>query len=188
MKHIKRFTFVALLLCCCLALNGFAAVPKKPAVPDENKVLAARFENILNHNLVYDDEIYSAEALINAATQILCGYADEDNFIEEDIVKAFIYDLYGVEVDCRGGMREYFPQKEGYVYLIPCGADIYNHTVISIQKNGDEYTVVSRLVIEYHCCETEELLATTKFIAAPTSPFGFNIVYSQLSPIGVSSL
>lgn len=148
---------------------------------DAEKVLEARFLNMLNHSFAYDEELSSVEDLVNCAVTALCvtGGAD-DSFIEETRVADYLYNMYGVEVENLSSVNESFPKKEGYVYIIPRGYTVYKHTIDSVRLNEDgSYTVTTDVIIDSHDGD-EDGKAVTLFVKNSDSRFGFNIISSNI--------
>jgi len=64
-------------------------------------ILQTRFLNMLNHNYVYDDAIYSYEDMVNDSVIALLDMREDENssYISQDIVNDYLYDMYGVTID-----------------------------------------------------------------------------------------
>lgn len=148
---------------------------------DAEKVLEARFLNMLNHSFAYDEELSSVEDLVNCAVTALCvTVGADDSFIEESRVADYLYNMYGVEVENLSSVNEGFPKKEGYVYIIPRGYTVYKHTIDSVRLNEDgSYTVTTNVIIDSHDGD-EEGKAVTLFVKNSDSRFGFNIISSDI--------
>lgn len=148
---------------------------------DKEKVLEARFLNMLNHSFAYDEELASVEDLVNCAVTALCvtGGTD-DSFIEESRVEDYLYNMYGVEVENLSSVNADFPKKDGYVYVIPRGYTVYKHTIGSVRLNEDgSYTVTTSVTLDSHDGK-EEGKAVTLFVKNSNSQFGFNIISSDI--------
>ncbi len=148
---------------------------------DKEKVLEARFLNMLNHSFAYDEELASVEDLVNCAVTALCvtGGTD-DSFIEESRVEDYLYNMYGVEVENLSSVNADFPKKDGYVYVIPRGYTVYKHTIDSVRLNEDgSYTVTTSVTLDSHDGK-EEGKAVTLFVKNSNSQFGFNIISSDI--------
>ena len=148
---------------------------------DKEKVLEARFLNMLNHSFAYDEELASVEDLVNCAVTALCvTEGTDDSFIEESRVEDYLYNMYGVEVENLSSVNADFPKKDGYVYVIPRGYTVYNHTIISVRLNEDgTYTVTTSVTLDSHDGK-EEGKAVTLFVKNSDSQFGFNIISSNI--------
>lgn len=148
---------------------------------DKEKVLEARFLNMLNHSFAYDEELASVEDLVNCAVTAICvtGGTD-DSFIEESRVEDYLYNMYGVEVENLSSVNADFPKKDGYVYVIPRGYTVYKHSIESVRLNEDgSYTVTTSVTLDSHDGK-EEGKAVTLFVKNSNSQFGFNIISSDI--------
>ena len=148
---------------------------------DREKVLEARFLNMLNHSFAYDEELASVEDLVNCAVTALCVSGNtDDSFIEESRVEDYLYNMYGVEVENLSSVNAEYPHKDGYVYIIPRGYTVYKHTIESVRLNEDgSYTVTTKVAVDLHD-GTEEGKAVTLFVKNSNSQFGFNIISSDI--------
>lgn len=148
---------------------------------DKEKVLEARFLNMLNHSFAYDEELASVEDLVNCAVTALCvTESTDDSFIEESRVEDYLYNMYGVEVENLSSVNADFPKKDGYVYVIPRGYTVYKHTIGSVRLNEDgSYTVTTSVTLDSHDGK-EEGKAVTLFVKNSNSQFGFNIISSDI--------
>lgn len=181
---MKKLTLIAAVLACCVFLNGFicvAPVSESNAHVNNNLVVTARLENLLNQNTVYDDDFYSNQNLVNAATIVLKGYADEDGFIKNEIVSAYIKDMYDINIDLTKGINPDLPQKEGYVLLVPRGYSVYSHKITNIENIGNQLIVTSFVRISTHDGQEFNKQAETIFIENENSIFGYSILNSQLT-------
>ena len=148
---------------------------------DKEKVLEARFLNMLNHSFAYDEELASVEDLVNCAVTALCvTESTDDSFIEESRVEDYLYNMYGVEVENLSSVNADFPKKDGYVYVIPRGYTVYKHTIDSVRLNEDgSYTVTTSVTLDSHDGKKEGK-AVTLFVKNSNSQFGFNIISSDI--------
>lgn len=158
------------------------ATEKKPAVTvSEEKVLGARFLNMLNHNFVYNNEFESVYEMTACSEVALLDKA-EDGYIKQSLIAAYLYNMYGVENADFAAVTKDFPQRENYVYVIPRGFSVYKHSAPVITENEDgSYTVVTDVEISAHDSDTETAKATTLFVKNENSAFGFNIISSDIS-------
>lgn len=190
-SKMKRKYFVCLSLALLMltsssviALKPAETVDNKPAVQaaDTDKVLEARFLNMLNHSFAYGEDLGSVEALVNCSVAALCNMdgGAEESFMDETRVKDYLYNMYGVEVENLSSVNAEFPKKDGYVYIIPRGYTVYKHTVDSVMLNEDgSYTVTTLVNIDSHDGE-ENGRAVTLFVKNSDSQFGFNIISSEI--------
>lgn len=184
---MKRFIAACLFLACCLCMNGFISVPAKTEsttvsvlTPDAEKVENARIENLLNHNNVYGEDFLSNEKLTNLAAISLRSYADENGFIDEAIITAYVKDVYDIDLVITDDINADMPKKEGYVYLIPRGFTNYSHSIISITDNVDYVTVRSNVTVYYHDGGQDTGVATTILIPNDSTAYGYNIIDSNI--------
>ena len=184
-KYFVCLSLVLLMLTSSsvIALKPAETVDNKPAVQaaDTDKVLEARFLNMLNHSFAYGEDLVSVEALVNCAvTALTVTGGNDDSFIEASRVKDYLYNMYGVEVENLSSVNAEFPKKDGYVYIIPRGYTVYKHTVDSVMLNEDgSYTVTTLVNIDSHDGE-ENGKAVTLFVKNSDSQFGFNIISSEI--------
>lgn len=194
-----KIRYVISLMLALVMLASFSVISANPAdgadyssadkaVTAENadmgKVLEARFLNMLNHSFAYDEELASAEDLVNCAVTALCAAGaaggTDDEFVEESRVADYLYNMYGVEVENLSAVNAGFPKKDGYVYIIPRGYTVYKHSIESVRLNEEgSYTVTTSVILDSHDGE-EEGKAVTLFVKNSDSQFGFNIISSDI--------
>ena len=164
------------------------ATEKKPAVTvSEEKVLGARFLNMLNHNFVYNDAFESVYEMTACSEVALLDKA-EDEYIKQSLIAGYLYNMYGVENADFAAVTKDFPQRENYVYVIPRGFSVYKHSAPVITENEDgSYTVVTDVEISSHDSDAETAKATTLFVKNENSAFGFNIISSDISAVGYNA-
>ena len=164
------------------------ATEKKPAVTvSEEKVLGARFLNMLNHNFVYNDAFESVYEMTACSEVALLDKA-EDGYIKQSLIAGYLYNMYGVENADFAAVTKDFPQRENYVYVIPRGFSVYKHSAPVITENEDgSYTVVTDVEISSHDNDAETAKATTLFVKNENSAFGFNIISSDISAVGYNA-
>lgn len=164
-------------------VGGNASVDKAAVseTADRQKVLEARFLNMLNHSFAYGEELASVDDLVNCAVTALCVTGGADgSFIEESRVEDYLYNMYGVEVEDLSSVNADFPKKDGYVYIIPRGYTVYKHTIASVRLNEDgSYTVTTNVTLDSHDGK-QEGKAVTLFVKNSDSQFGFNIISSEI--------
>lgn len=192
---MKRFILLSLFLIGCLCMNGFILPPVEEDLPeppkatapiDTEKVAEAKILNLLNLNNVYGEDFTDNEALVNAAAINLRSYATESGFIEDDIVTAYIKDIYDIDIEITDSINVNMPKKQGYVYLIPRGYTAYSHEIISVTDNGDYVTVISFVSVDSHDSNTVIGTATTKLAKNENASFGYNIISSDIDYNAVS--
>lgn len=155
--------------------------------PDNTKILETRFLNMLKRNFVYDSAFDTVESVVNSSIPALLDMreTDDSSYISQDIVSDFVYSMYGIEIEDFSSINADWPQKEGYLFIIPNGYEKLNHQIISINENEDgTYTVKTRVTISSHDGLSVTDVCETLFVKNDSSQFGFNIVYSN---IGVSA-
>jgi len=208
MKKIMLLTVSLAVIGVLLSLVAFASVPEISVVfesdvadnavvtvvdsdsnnAESNKVLESRFLNMLNRNFVYDDSYYSVEDIVNDSMVALLDMRDseDDSYISQDIVSDFVYDMYGVEVDY-SEINTQFPQKDDYVFILPRGYELYEHTILSVVANEDgTYTVKTNIKISSHDSTVYNDVCETLFVANEASQFGFNIVHSNIGAVAAA--
>ena len=149
----------------------------------EQKVLEARFLNMLNHSFVYDSSFDTVEAIVNDSVIALLDMRDseDDSYISEAIVSDYIYSMYGIEIEDFSGINADFPQREGYVFILPRGYEIYSHEITSVVMNEDgTYTVITNVKISTHDGQIYTDICESLFVENAFSQFGYNIVYSNI--------
>ncbi len=150
---------------------------------DSNKVLETRFINMLNHSYVYGEDFADLEEIVNNSVIALLDKRDtiDDSYIAEDIVNGYLFDMYGFRVEDFSKINPEFDYKEGFVYILPRGFALYEHSAVSLTENEDgTYTFVTNVSVKTHDGITENLTAETLFVTNPNSVFGYNIVNSEI--------
>lgn len=152
-------------------------------LPNSSKVLSARLLNMLNHSFVYNEAFDSVEDMVNASMPALLEMRDKDNedYISEDFVKSYIYNMYGAEIDDFSDLNKDFPRLDGYVYIIPQGFTVYRHKIESLSVNEDgSITVVTRVTLDSHDEASTVKTAVSLFVKNSSSQFGYNIISSDI--------
>lgn len=190
---IKALNFAALaavllISCTSLSVRPAATAPAVTAAAvssavDKSAVLSARFLNMLNHSTAYDSALDSVtELVLSAQAALLQNGGNYESFIPEAELNAYLFSMYGVEGADYGAVTSGFPQKEGFVYIVPRGFSVYRHSSPNIAVNEDgSYTVTTEVEITTHDSGTEYATAKTLFVQNPASAFGFNIISSELT-------
>ncbi len=155
----------------------------KQSVPQKDEILRARFLNMLNHSFVYDDSIYSVEEIVNQSVVALLSMRDveDEDFIREDYVADYVYNMYGVEIESFEQINMEAPKKEGFVYIIPRGYSVYNHEALEMFVNEDgSYTFTTKVTVSSHDGGDYTDICTTLFVKNEASQFGFSIIRSDI--------
>ncbi len=188
MKKIFSLVLCVIVLAVCSSLIA-------PAVNDSTKVSAAtvedvkvnvneaRFLNMLNHNFVYNTDFDDADTIVNNASLALLDLRDSENedYIADNFVKGFVKDMYGIEIADMAGINADYPQRDGFLYVIPRGYTSYKHTIVSVEENEDgSYTVVSDVVVDNHDGAARSQKAVSLFVKNSDSAFGYNIIYCNI--------
>lgn len=152
--------------------------------PDKTKILESRFLNMLNHSFVYNESFYSLDKLVNSSMPALLDLMDseDDSYINEIHIADYIYNMYGIEIKDFSNINSEFGIKEGYVFILPMGYEIYNHSILNITENDDgSYTVKTQVKISSHDGIVSVETCESLFIENPDSQFGYNILYSEFT-------
>lgn len=154
----------------------------------KQKVLESRFLNMLNHNFVYGEDFLDLESIVNLSSVALIDKADENReFIDEQLLVSYVFDMYGIKIVDLSEYKANYPEKEGFVYIIPQGFTSYTHTSAEIIENEDgSYTVTTSVLVKGHDGEDVPLTAKTLFVKNTQSAFGFNIIYSEFTDNSLS--
>lgn len=163
--------------------SGAAAVEKQSSADENFGVRKARFETMLNHNYVYDDDFSSDRTIIENAILALLDHAENDE-IDRELVLHFIRNMYGREVDPNAAVYDFLPASEGKFAVLARGYSKISHTVLSVEEVAGGWEVVSEMRIEPHDGQAYTVSANTLFVANEGSSFGYNIVRSDLESIG----
>ena len=150
--------------------------------PDEAKVLESRFLNMLNHSFVYNDDFYSVDALVNSSMPALLDLRDseDDSYIKEIYVADYLYYMYGIEIADLSEVNSEYGKKDGYIYIVPMGFEVYNHSIVNITENDDgSFTVKTKVEISSHDGIVSTETCESLFIQNEDSLFGNNILYSE---------
>ena len=186
-KILAAFLVICVCLSCILLSSPYSANPVAAAdsAEDVSKgVLKARFLNMLNHNFVYGESFYDMEAMVNDSMPALLHLrdAEDEDFIKEDYVKEYILNMFGTELGEIDGLNSDFPQKEGYVFILPRGFTVYNHQILQMTENEDNsFSVISSVKVNPHDNSEENLICETLFVKNYKSSFGYTIMYSKIT-------
>lgn len=188
-KRIFSVLLIVIIVAVCSSLVTPIAAENNAAESSEynalacEKVMSARFLNMLNHNYVYNTDFDSTDDIVNLSVTALLDMRDKNDpdFIAEKYVNDYIFNMYGINEPDITQISGDFPKKDGFVYIIPRGYNEYHHQAAQIYANEDgTYTVVTDVTIATHENDTLHSTATTLFVPNAKSCFGFNIVYSNI--------
>ncbi len=183
-----KFRIFGIMLAVVLLLScGFQAVGEQGALPAEeitaeesaaDMVLITRLRNMLNHNRVYNGDFTDNAVMINKSVAALCDKADEDGYIKRELLLGFVYNMYGIGLaDYKSDER--FPEKDGYVFVVPSGYDIYSHKIVSTEQNGNYLYATSKMELITHDGYTYEYTCRSVFKVNEASAFGYNLISSN---------
>ncbi len=153
------------------------------SAPDQTQVLNSRFLNMLNHSFVYDTDFDSVEDIVNSSMPALLDLRDseDDSYISQALVSDYVFNMYGIVIDDYSGINSAFPQREGYVFILPRGYSVYTHEIVSAVQNEDgSYTVETNVTVSTHDSASLTQKCETLFVPNADSQFGFNIIYSDI--------
>jgi hypothetical protein len=158
-----------------------ASEPDGAFVPD-----TAAIERLINLNRVYGEFINDDNALIEEAEVVLLDRAEEHgeySVIKKDLVNAFIYNVYGREVDPSAGKYEMYSPPEGYYAILPRGYSMISHKVTGISRlaNGNVEVRSDMFVSFYDESDATELSLITVLKPSDTSIYGYNIISAQIA-------
>lgn len=190
---MRKNIVLSLIMTVCVVVLSFACVKTdavKEATVNADKmeivnvvntntadgVLEARFLNMLNHNFVYNDAFYNDSALANDSMLALIDAAP-DGFVDGAVLGDYIFNMYGKIYNDFAFLGD--TEKDGCVYIIPRGYNIYTHEISSVTDNKDgSYTVLTEVEISYEDGSVETAYCETVFLENTESAFGYNIMYS----------
>lgn len=142
-------------------------------------VIKARFENMLNHNYLYNDDFTSHKIIIENSILALLD-KQQDGEISEDLVLGFIAGMYGLQVDPSSAKYDFAPASEGMFAVLPRGYTEYNHTITDVVADEYGYIVTSTVKVMPHDGDEYVTTAKTVFVSNEGSSFGYNIISSSL--------
>ncbi|MBQ0083698.1 MAG: hypothetical protein KBS52_02900 [Clostridiales bacterium] len=184
---MKRKALIPIFLVLALTLSVFVfASHSAPVISADaakinyQKVACAKIENLLNLNNVFGADFTDNELLVNRAAINLKALADDEGFIPESAITAYIKDMYDIDLSITDDINADMPKKEGFVYLIPKGYTTYSHEIISETEQNGYLNVVSEVLITYHDGTQETATAKTVLIENPNCSFGYNILDCEL--------
>ena len=182
-KAAVILSVLCIAMSCCFGFSSPAIASGKkesPSVPSETEVLSARFLNMLNHNFVYGADFESADFIVNDSVFSLLP-SREGDYIPCDALSSFVSDMYGVEITDMSSLNSGYPQKPGYLYIVPCGFTSYEHSCPETVLNEDgTYTVTTKVKVQPHDGAEYTATAVSLFARNSSSGFGFNIICSDI--------
>ncbi|MBQ8203930.1 MAG: hypothetical protein IJZ75_06595 [Clostridia bacterium] len=183
-KKLFAIVLVFAVVLSCTFLSSPIKTPVAAAGEEESlQVLKARFLNMLNHNFVYGSSFYDTEALVNDSMPALLELRDtvDEDYIDEAYVKDYVFNMYGIELGNLQNINTDFPQKDGFVFIVPRGFSVYSHQILKIVENEDNsFSVTTQVYVDDHDKKQEPFLCETLFAENKESSFGYSIVYSKL--------
>ena len=138
----------------------------------------ARFENMLNHNRLYDNDFNDINTVVDNSILSLLEKREED-FMKRDLVEAFVYNMYDLDI------KEYkpntnAPEKDGYIFIMPRGYDEISHEIKTVTENGTLICIISEITIKSHDGEMKTETCETVLLENKNSAFGYNIISSNV--------
>ncbi len=178
----KQIITLFSVLVLCLSLIGSISavydekmheepVSSDVVVPFEEETAA--FTKMLNLNYIYNDAFVSDFDLIEGTMIALLPEATEGRLLKTRVAE-YMLDFYGIVINEAAYNPTYM--SEEYFYYIPKGFDRADHTVISIDFDGEYYTVVSQVIFNTHDSIEEPVSATSVFVKNENSTFGYNLL------------
>ena len=180
MKKQMITIFLAVLLSLSLIGSISAAYDEKMHQGEANSVVEIPFEQeteifttMLNQNYLYNEGFTSDADLIEGTMLSLMPEATEGRLLKGRIAE-YMLDFYGVTMNETAYNQSYVAGD--YFYYIPRGYDKANHTIQSIDFDGEYYTVVSLVIFSTHDALEHPVTATATFVANEESSFGYNLI------------
>lgn len=143
-----------------------------------DKVTLSRFENMLNHNNLYNDDFNDDKVIIENSIISLLDYAAEGE-IKKTLVTDFILNMYGRVVDENSAVYDRFPASEGNFAVIPRGFDKFSHNITFADEIDGGYVVYSVMTVDAHDGETYAVNVKSVFVPNEGSCYGYNILSSE---------
>lgn len=150
------------------------------AQPDKLLVMTNRFENILNSNFAFGDELSSVSELLLASQLSLLSKAQEGVLDNGEII-TFLKDMYGIDPSLYADEGKEVISPDGVTEILPRGFSLYTHKITGFHSNEDgTFTVYSDVEVENHDGEKEIKEAVSRFVPAPQSRFGYHLISCEL--------
>ena len=138
----------------------------------------ARFENMLNHNRLYDNDFNDINTVVDNSILSLLEKREED-FIKSDLVEAFVYNMYDLDIkDYKANPQA--PEKQGYIFIMPRGYDEISHEIQTVTENGTLICIISEITVKSHDRQTKTATCETVLLENENSAFGYNIISSNI--------
>ncbi len=186
MKRVLVVLFALLIVCTSgifsLSAETVPATEKEfnIAQPDKLLVMTNRFENILNSNFAFGDELSSVSELLLASELSLLSKA-QDGVLPNNELISFVKDMYGVDPSVYADEGKEVILPDGVTVILPRGFSLYTHRITDFHSNEDgTFTVYSEVEIEKHDGETEIKEAVSRFVPAAQSRFGYHLISCEL--------
>lgn len=186
---MKKGLLKGLVISLCFVLSAlpfifnFTVATAKETEIDKKQVLETRFLNMLNHSYVYGEDFDNLETIVNNSVVALLNFRDSENpdYIPESIVKGYLYDMFGLDLEDFSDINPDFPQTDGYVYILPRGYAEYEHRAVSLTQCEDgTYLFETSVNIKTHDGTEKNSVCKTRFVKNQSSSFGFNIITSEI--------
>ena len=172
-KILSLVLIFVLILSCNFPVATAVTEVEKP----ENTEFT-RFENMLNHNRLYDNDFNDINTVVDNSILSLLEKREED-FIKSDLVEAFVYNMYDLDVkDYKANPQA--PEKQGYIFIMPRGYDEISHEIQTVTENGTLICIISEITIKSHDGETKTATCETVLLENENSAFGYNIISSNI--------
>ena len=183
-RILAMFAVLCVAVACCSAFSApviaSQAKDSVSAASQQSNVLSARFLNMLNHNFVYGADFEDAGVMAEKSVYPLLSSRQGD-YISCTVISSFVKDMYGVEITDMSALSEGYPEKSGYLYIVPCGFTSYEHKEANVVMNEDgSYTVTTSVTVQPHDGEACKAVCTSLFVRNVSSSFGFNIISSDI--------
>ena len=175
---MKNKIFSLVLIFVLILSCNFPVATAVTEVEKPENTEFARFENMLNHNLLYDNDFNNINTVVDNSILCLLDKA-EDEFIKKDLVEAFVYNMYDLDVkDYKPNPNA--PEKDGYIFIMPRGYDEISHEIKTVTENGTLICIISEITVKSHDGQTKTATCETVLLENKNSAFGYNIISSNI--------
>lgn len=181
LKAVFTRILASVLLPLMILLIPAGSASTSAAVPaaEQQAAPGADFEALLNLNYCYGTS-FSDEAIAMGTLFSLLELAGEEDgfrYLETEQADYFTQAFYGRTVDFAACGLEV---SGGRVWIPAMGYDLYTHTLISTEENGEQVKVLSKVVCDGHDGVTFDALCTSMFVKNTESPFGYHLLSSEI--------